>query len=128
MFPRYSVWAITKGVHAATWISEPFRKLFDAHIPEWRVDNLYLRYAIGIALPEIESAHVEAKRRLVGEDTEEDENWKIGHPILFPNILRVGHGLEFRVPVDDTHTLHIVHRRLHSLVSPSPSAKARALD
>jgi len=48
------------------------------------------------------------KRRLVGTETENDDHWRIGHPILFPNILRVGHGLEFRVPVDDTHTMHLV--------------------
>lgn len=48
------------------------------------------------------------KRRLVGDETEDDEHWRLGHPILFPNILRVGHGLEIRVPVDDTHTLHVV--------------------
>ncbi len=47
------------------------------------------------------------KRRLVGDETEESEFWRIGHPILFPNILRVAHGLQFRTPVDDTHTLHI---------------------
>ncbi len=48
------------------------------------------------------------KRRLVGEETEQDDHWRIGHPILFPTILRVSHGLEFRVPVDDTHTLHLL--------------------
>jgi 5,5'-dehydrodivanillate O-demethylase oxygenase subunit len=48
------------------------------------------------------------KRRLVGGETEDDDHWRLGHPILFPNILRVGHGLEFRVPVDDTHTMHVV--------------------
>ncbi len=48
------------------------------------------------------------KRRLVGEETEADDHWRIGHPILFPTILRVSHGLEFRVPVDDTHTLHLL--------------------
>ncbi len=48
------------------------------------------------------------KRRLVGEETEADDHWAIGHPILFPNILRVSHGLEIRVPVDDTHTLHVI--------------------
>ncbi len=48
------------------------------------------------------------KRRLVGDETEDDDHWRLGHPILFPNILRVGHGLEIRVPVDDTHTLHVL--------------------
>ena len=48
------------------------------------------------------------KRRLVGDETEDEDHWRIGHPILFPNILRVSHGLEFRVPIDDTHTLHVI--------------------
>jgi 5,5'-dehydrodivanillate O-demethylase len=47
------------------------------------------------------------KRRLVGDETEESEFWRIGHPVLFPNILRVAHGMQFRTPVDDTHTLHV---------------------
>jgi 5,5'-dehydrodivanillate O-demethylase len=28
------------------------------------------------------------------------------HPVLFPNILRQGASSQFRVPIDDTHTLH----------------------
>ena len=28
------------------------------------------------------------------------------HPLVFPNILRQGYGMQIRVPVDDTHTLH----------------------
>ena len=47
------------------------------------------------------------KRRLVGDETEYSEFWRIGHPVLFPNILRVAHGMQFRTPVDDTHTLHV---------------------
>ncbi len=47
------------------------------------------------------------KRRLVGDETEEDDHWKIGHPVLFPNILRVVDNMQFRVPIDDTHTLHV---------------------
>jgi starch phosphorylase len=64
MFPNYPVHAITNGVHAVTWASDPFRRLYDAHIPEWRRDNLYLRYAIGISLGEIQEAHAQAKREL----------------------------------------------------------------
>jgi 5,5'-dehydrodivanillate O-demethylase len=50
------------------------------------------------------------KRRLREGQTEEDEDWKVGHPVYFPNILKVGgYGLssfQIRVPMDDTHTLH----------------------
>ncbi len=48
------------------------------------------------------------KRRLVGDETEEDDHWQMGHPILFPNILHITSNLQYRVPVDDTHTLHFV--------------------
>ena len=47
------------------------------------------------------------KRRLIGDETEDDDHWRIGHPVLFPNILRVVNSLQFRTPVDDTHTLHV---------------------
>lgn len=65
MFPEYSIRAITNGVHAATWTSAPFQELFDRHIPEWRRDNLYLRYAIGIPVQEVREAHARAKHELV---------------------------------------------------------------
>ena len=64
MFPHYSVRAITNGVHGLTWTTPPFRDLYDRHVPEWRRDNLYLRYAIGIPLEEIRNAHAQAKRAL----------------------------------------------------------------
>jgi starch phosphorylase len=67
MFPGYAVHAITNGVHAATWTSPAFQKLFDQHIPEWRRDNLYLRYAIKIATKDIGEAHLEAKRALLAK-------------------------------------------------------------
>ncbi|HYK88194.1 MAG TPA: alpha-glucan family phosphorylase [Acidobacteriota bacterium] len=67
MFPNYPIHAITNGVHATTWTSPPFQELFDRHIPEWRRDNLYLRYAIGIPLQEIRAAHTQAKRTLLDE-------------------------------------------------------------
>lgn len=67
MFPRYPISAITNGVHAATWTSEPFRALYDKHVPEWRHDNLYLRYAIGIPVQEIRETHLHAKRALLEE-------------------------------------------------------------
>ena len=67
MFPEYPVRAITNGVHAVTWVSPPFAEVYDRHIPEWRQDNLYLRYAVGIPLQEIGEAHLAAKRALFAE-------------------------------------------------------------
>jgi starch phosphorylase len=67
MFPNYSIRAITNGVHAGTWTAPSFQELYDRHIPEWRRDNLYFRYAIGIALDEIRDAHMQAKSALIAE-------------------------------------------------------------
>ena len=67
MFPNYPIHSITNGVHAATWTCSAFQELFDRHIPEWRHDNLYLRYAIGIDLREIQEAHRKAKAELLRE-------------------------------------------------------------
>jgi starch phosphorylase len=67
MFPDYQIDAITNGVHAPTWISEPFQELLDKNIQNWRRDNLYLRNAIEIPLQEIIAAHAQAKETLLAE-------------------------------------------------------------
>jgi starch phosphorylase len=67
MFPGYPINSVTNGVHAATWASLPFRCLYDKHIPRWRRDNLYLRYAMSIPLDEIVQAHLQAKQDLLDE-------------------------------------------------------------
>lgn len=54
--------------------------------------------------------HGIVKRRVLEGGSEEDDDWKIGHPLVFPIMLRVGshrqHRFQIRVPVDDTHTMH----------------------
>src|ERR1700716_170517 len=54
------------------------------------------------------------KRRLWVGDSEDSDEWQVGHPILFPNILSVGEGgrsqFQIRVPIDDTHTYHVWYR------------------
>jgi starch phosphorylase len=65
MFPGYPIHSITNGVHVATWTAPSFQKLFDTHLPDWRRDQLSLRYAAGIPVADIWAAHVEAKRTLV---------------------------------------------------------------
>ncbi|HWC30351.1 MAG TPA: hypothetical protein VG845_09745, partial [Dehalococcoidia bacterium] len=50
------------------------------------------------------------KRRLTIGQTEDSDPWRVGHPMLFPNILLSGNPLQnqmqFRVPIDDARTLH----------------------
>ncbi len=65
MFPDYLVDAITNGVHAGTWASEPFLRVFDRHLPRWRRDNVILRYAIDIPETEIIEAHQASKQFLL---------------------------------------------------------------
>ena len=65
MFPGYSIESITNGVHSATWVSEPFQRLFDKHMPGWRSDPYILRSALSIQKNEIWDAHMEAKRELI---------------------------------------------------------------
>ncbi len=67
MFPGYPINSVSNGVHALTWTSEPFRRLYDRHIPQWREDNLYLRYVVNVPLQEIHQAHLEAKQNLLSE-------------------------------------------------------------
>ena len=65
MYAPYRIDSITNGVHVTTWTSEPFRDLFDKHIPGWREDNFKLRYALSIPGQEIWEAHQQAKRQLI---------------------------------------------------------------
>ena len=51
------------------------------------------------------------KRRVMEGQTEDNDDWRTGHPIIFPDILKTGtsggYGFQIRVPVDDTHTFHV---------------------
>ena len=65
MFPGYSIDSITNGVHTPTWVSEPFQRLFDKHLPGWRSDPYILRATFSIDKREIWAAHMEAKKNLI---------------------------------------------------------------
>jgi starch phosphorylase len=67
MFPDYTIGAITNGVHASTWISEPVQQVLDTQVPGWRYDNLYLRNAIDLPEQEMLNAHRRAKETLLAE-------------------------------------------------------------
>lgn len=65
MFPGHDIDTITNGVNTQRWVSDPFQRLFDKHIPFWRSDPYVLRSALGIDKTEIWDAHMQAKRTLI---------------------------------------------------------------
>jgi 5,5'-dehydrodivanillate O-demethylase len=72
------------------------------------------------------------KHRLLEGHSEESDDWRIGHPVVFPNMLSVGNGdeasryyaFQIRVPVDDTHTMHLWYT---AYVPPKDTAVPRHL-
>jgi len=65
LFPGYPIRSITNGVHAVTWAAPSFHKLYDRLLPDWRRDQLSLRYAVSIPEADIWAAHMDAKHALV---------------------------------------------------------------
>jgi 5,5'-dehydrodivanillate O-demethylase len=68
------------------------------------------------------------KRRVLAGGSRDDDDWRIGHPLVFPCMVRVGagrqHRFQIRVPVDDTHTLHF----WYSCYLPADGAAAPVQD
>jgi 5,5'-dehydrodivanillate O-demethylase len=70
------------------------------------------RHHVAIAFDEFEYGLY--KRRLYEGQSEDADDWKVGHPVFFPNVLAVGskrdgsrtYSFQIRVPVDDTTTMH----------------------
>jgi 5,5'-dehydrodivanillate O-demethylase len=113
-------------------------------IMENSVDPVHVEWLHGRHLGAVRAAHGEAgaprygrrhteigfdvfehgiiKRRVLDGATRDDDDWRVGHPLVFPNMVRVGadrqHRLQIRVPVDDTHTLHF----WYSCYLPAPGA------
>jgi 5,5'-dehydrodivanillate O-demethylase len=60
--------------------------------------------------------HGISKRRLLEGQSEDCDEWRVGHPLLFPCILAVGDNsyprFDIRVPIDDTNTLHYWYEAL----------------
>lgn len=102
----------------------------DPHHVEWLHGN-YFRF-LGeekgfIAPPQFQKRHVKTafdlfdhgivKRRVLEGQSEESDDWRIGHPLVFPYQMWVGGNgvfqMQIRVPIDDDRTwfmLYTVHR------------------
>ncbi len=90
------------------------------HLQEWveeQRDGIKPSYAISRHHVDIAFAEFEYgiyKRRLMEGQSEDSDDWRVGHPVLFPGTLAVGsaggwfrmYAFQIRVPVDLTHTMH----------------------
>jgi 5,5'-dehydrodivanillate O-demethylase len=64
------------------------------------------------------------KRRLMENQPEDSDDWRVGHPLVFPNTLAGGSAgglwaqqiFQVRVPMDDTHTMHFWY---HAYIPPT---------
>ena len=88
------------------------------HQHEFQKEQEGIKVAISARHEKIDFREFEfgiTKHRLLAGHSEDSDDWRIGHPIVFPNMLAVGNGdeatryysFQMRVPVDDTHTLHL---------------------
>ena len=89
MFPEYLIDTITNGVHLPSWVSPPFRDLFDANIPGWELDPFSLRNALHIHREQLWAAHEKSKQELV--DTVNARTGIGFHPARFT----IGYGRRF---------------------------------
>ena len=101
-----------------------FVQIMENSVDPYHVEWLHGRYGSflrGESLPVVTKKHVKVafevfehgilKRRVLEGHTEDDDDWKIGHPLVFPHMLRVGAAglatFQIRVPIDDENTWHV---------------------
>jgi 5,5'-dehydrodivanillate O-demethylase len=131
LVPRWDVYAMEDAVRDigyaslnCNWLQIMENTLDPVHV-EW-LHQAFYDYAVGrTGRPDLQRGRIHhvkigfdlfdygiVKRRVVEGKTEGDDDWRIGHPMVFPNMLRQGGGMrgrsafQVRVPMDDTHTAH----------------------
>ena len=95
-------------VHAE-WLHGHLQEFVDEHLG---ATYSVTRHHLAIGFDEFEYGVY--KRRLLEGQPEDSDDWRVGHPVIFPNILAVGsadehcrmYSFQIRVPIDDEHTRH----------------------
>lgn len=102
----------------------------DPHHVEW-LHGRYFQFVAEqkgfLAPPAFQKKHVKVgfdpmewgilKRRVLEGQSEADDDWAVGHPLVFPYCMRVGGAgidqMQIRVPIDDTHTWALFYANHH---------------
>ncbi len=64
-YPKYTIEAVTNGVHPKTWVSPYLQEIFNQYIPDWSINPTSLRLATRIPANLILEAHKRAKTELI---------------------------------------------------------------
>jgi 5,5'-dehydrodivanillate O-demethylase len=130
LLPRYDLFVMPDCWRDIAHAMLPcnFLQIMENSVDPYHVEWLHGRYGSFLKelageppLPVVTRKHVKVafevfehgilKRRVLEGQTEQDEDWKTGHPLVFPHMLRVGAAglatFQIRVPVDDTCTWHL---------------------
>ena len=124
--PRFDVY-VDAGFKDCGWTVLPCNWLqimensVDPHHVEW-LHGYYFEF-LGeqqgfLAPPGFQKKHLKVafdemewgilKRRVLEGNSEDNDDWAVGHPLVFPYCMRVGGAgieqMQIRVPIDDTHT------------------------
>ena len=91
----------THTEHLHDFAGRYFRQLIDGEEPDFKRTRAHTKIAYDVY------KHGIIKRRTTEDRDENHVRWRIGHSILFPHILWHNATMQFRVPIDDTNTLHI---------------------
>jgi starch phosphorylase len=73
MFPKFSIDAITNGIHNGFWVHPNLRKIYDNFMPGWTMDYNLLDNVWDIGNHQLWNAHMKAKRELM--DYEKSHSW-----------------------------------------------------
>ncbi len=124
--PRFDVYVdegfkdVGHAVLPCNWL-QIMENSVDPHHVEW-LHGRYFKF-LGeqkgyLAPPGFQKKHVKVgfdemewgilKRRVLEGMSEDNDDWAVGHPLVFPYCMRVGGAgieqMQIRVPIDDTHT------------------------
>jgi 5,5'-dehydrodivanillate O-demethylase oxygenase subunit len=133
--PRYDVFVdpgfidVGHSMLPCNWL-QIMENSVDPHHVEW-LHGQYFKF-VGdqkgfVAPPSFQKKHEKVgfdpiewgilKRRVLAGSTEDDDDWAVGHPLVFPYFMRVGGAgidqMQIRVPIDDTHTWALFYSNHH---------------
>jgi 5,5'-dehydrodivanillate O-demethylase oxygenase subunit len=100
--------------HHVEWLHGYYFE-FLGQIGGFEAPKSFQKKHVKVAFDEFEYGII--KRRLLEGHSDEDDDWKIGHPLVFPYGMRVGgqwvDQMQIRVPIDDTHTWKLFYTLHH---------------